>query len=235
MLQVESIDVEYGAVEVLKDISFDVNDGEVVTLIGANGAGKSTTLRAIFGLVRPKKGRILFKGQDITSRSTHKIVELGIGHALEGRQVFPAMTVIENLEMGAFTRSDKQEINRTMERVFSIFPRLKERRNQLGGTLSGGEQQMLSMGRALMCNPELLLLDEPSFGLAPNLVEQVYEVIAEINRAGTSILLVEQNAAMALSVATRCYVLETGRITIQGLADEIKENPRVKAAYLGEE
>jgi branched-chain amino acid transport system ATP-binding protein len=185
--------------------------------------------------VRPKKGRILFKGQDITSISTHNIVELGIGHALEGRQVFPAMTVIENLEMGAFTRSDKQEINQTMERVFSIFPRLKERSSQLGGTLSGGEQQMLSMGRALMCNPELLLLDEPSFGLAPNLVEQVYEVIAEINEAGTSILLVEQNAVMALSVATRCYVLETGRITIQGSADEIKKNPRVKAAYLGDE
>jgi branched-chain amino acid transport system ATP-binding protein len=166
---------------------------------------------------------------------THKIVELGIGHALEGRQVFPAMTVMENLEMGAFTRRDKQEIEQTTERVFSIFPRLKERINQLGGTLSGGEQQMLSMGRALMCNPELLLLDEPSFGLAPNLVEQVYDVIAEINRAGTSILLVEQNAVMALSIATRCYVLESGRITVQGSAEEIKENPRVKAAYLGEE
>ncbi len=235
MLRVESIDVEYGAVEVLKDISFDVNHAEVVTLIGANGAGKSTTLRAIFGLVRPKKGKILFKDQDISSLKTHKIVELGIGHALEGRQVFPAMTVIENLEMGAFTRSDKQEIEQTMERVFLIFPRLKERGNQLGGTLSGGEQQMLSMGRALMSNPELLLLDEPSFGLAPNLVEQVYDVIAEINRAGTSILLVEQNAVMALSVAARCYVLESGRITIQGSAEEIMENPRVRAAYLGEE
>jgi branched-chain amino acid transport system ATP-binding protein len=235
MLRVENIDVNYGAVEVLKDISFDVQNAEVVTLIGANGAGKSTTLRAIYGLVRPKKGRILFRDKDITSLKTHKIVELGIGHALEGRQVFPAMTVMENLEMGAFTRKDKQEIEQTTERVFSIFPRLKERIYQLGGTLSGGEQQMLSMGRALMCNPELLLLDEPSFGLAPNLVEQVYDVITEINRAGTSILLVEQNAVMALSVATRCYILESGRITVQGSAEEIKENPRVKAAYLGEE
>jgi len=234
MLRVENIDVHYGAVQVLKDISFHVEDAEIVTLIGANGAGKTTTLRAISGLVRPKKGQILFKGEDITSLKPHKIVSLGIGHALEGRQVFPAMSVRENLEMGAFTRSDKDEIEQGMARVFSIFPRLKERINQLGGTLSGGEQQMLSMGRALMCSPELLLLDEPSFGLAPFLVEQVYDVIAQINQAGTSILLVEQNAVMALSIASRGYVLETGLITTEGTAEEIKEDPKVKAAYLGE-
>lgn len=234
MLRVESLDVNYGSVEVLQHVSFHVENAEVVTLIGSNGAGKTTTLRAISGLVRAKSGRILFKSKDITGLRPHNIVGLGIGHALEGRQVFPAMSVKENLEMGAFTRNDKYEIAQTMDRVLSIFPRLEERINQLAGTLSGGEQQMLSMGRALMCNPVLLLLDEPSFGLAPLLVEQVYDVITQINRTGTSILLVEQNAVMALSVARRCYVLENGRIILEGSAEEIREDPKVKAAYLGE-
>ena len=226
--------VNYGAAEVLKDISFNVEHGEIVTLIGANGAGKTTTLRTISGLVHPKNGQILFKDQDITNLPPHKVVALKIGHALEGHQVFPAMSVIENIEMGAFSITDKKQITQTMEQVFSIFPRLEERKNQMGGTLSGGEQQMLSMGRALMSNPELLLLDEPSFGLAPLIVEQVYNVIEKIHQGGTSILLVEQNAVMALSVANRGYVLETGRITMEGSAAELKENPKVKASYLGE-
>jgi branched-chain amino acid transport system ATP-binding protein len=234
ILEVEDADVYYGAVQALRGISLHVDRAEIVTLIGTNGAGKSTTLRTVSGLIRSKKGKITFKGQDITRVAPHKIVAMGISHALEGRQVFPALTVLENLEMGAYTRSNQKEIADAMERVFAIFPRLKERLGQLGGTLSGGEQQMLSMGRALMTSPDLLLLDEPSFGLAPTLVEQIYEVITEINQGGTSILLVEQNAVMALSVAIRGYVIETGRILLEGTSAELRENPQVKAAYLGE-
>jgi branched-chain amino acid transport system ATP-binding protein len=234
ILEIADIDIYYGAVQALQGLSLRVQEGECVTLIGANGAGKSTTLRTVSGLVRAQRGQILFRGTDITNKPPHKIVSMGISHALEGRQVFPGLTVVENLEMGAYTRADKDQVRQTTERVFAIFPRLKERLGQLGGTLSGGEQQMLSMGRALMSNPTLLLLDEPSFGLSPALVEQIYDVIKEINQGGTSILLVEQNAVMALAVATRGYVLETGKIVLEGTAAELAENPKVRAAYLGE-
>ncbi len=234
MLEVEGIDVYYGAVQALKAVSFHVDAAEVVTLIGANGAGKTTTLRTTSGLLRPARGSIRFKGEEITQVPPHKVVAMGLGHALEGHQVFPALTVQENLELGAFTRRDAKGIAESMDRVLQIFPRLKERRSQLGGTLSGGEQQMLSMGRALMGDPQVLLLDEPSFGLAPLLVEQIFDIIREINRHGTGILLVEQNAVMALSVAKRGYVIETGKIVLEGSADELRVNPLVKAAYLGE-
>jgi len=234
MLEVDGIDVYYGAVQALKAVSLHVDAGEIVTLIGANGAGKTTTLRTISGLLRPVNGHIRFKGENITKVPPHKVVAMGLGHALEGHQVFPALTVQENLELGAFTRKDTRGIANSLDRVLQIFPRLKERASQLGGTLSGGEQQMLSMGRALMGEPQLLLLDEPSFGLAPRIVEQIFEVIQEINRNGTGILLVEQNAVVALSVAKRGYVIETGKVVLEGSADELRINPLVKAAYLGE-
>ncbi len=234
LLQVEDLHVAYGAIRALQGISFHIEEGEIVTLIGANGAGKSTSLRTISGLLRPVHGDILFREKSLIRTPAERIVRLGISQVPEGRQIFSSLTVQENLEMGAYTRKDKQEIANSMERVFSSFPRLKERLGQLGGTLSGGEQQMLAMGRGLMSEPELLLLDEPSMGLAPILVEEIFDIIQRINAQGTSILLVEQNAAMALSVANRGYVLETGRIALEGSARDLLENPQVRAAYLGE-
>jgi len=233
LLQVENLHVYYGAIHALQGISFHVEKGEIVTLIGANGAGKSTTLKTICGLLRPREGSVRFRDQELTRIPAHKIVPLGISQVPEGRKIFAPLTVRENLEMGAFTRSDPKEIAESLERVFLSFPRLKERLNQLGGTLSGGEQQMLAMGRGLMSRPELLLLDEPSMGLSPILVEEIFRIIEEINRQGTSILLVEQNAHMALSVANRGYVLETGRVVLEGSATELRENAQVRAAYLG--
>jgi len=233
LLEVQDLNVYYGAIHALQGISFTVNEGEIVSLIGANGAGKSTTLRTVSGLLRPRKGFVTFKGQDITMTPAEQIVKLGIGQVPEGRKIFAPLTVRENLEMGAYTRNDPAEIEQSMQRVFASFPRLKERINQLGGTLSGGEQQMLATARGMMCRPSLLLLDEPSMGLSPILVEEIFRIIQEINSQGTSILLVEQNALMALSVAHRAYVLETGRIVLEGTAKELRENPKVKAAYLG--
>jgi len=233
ILNVENLQVFYGVIQALHGISFQVEEGEIVTLIGANGAGKSTTLRCISGLVRPRAGRIFFRGRDITREPAHRIVEMGVSHVPEGRKIFANMTVMENLELGAYTRRDTAEFRRNLERVFASFPRLKERANQLAGTLSGGEQQMLAMGRALMSRPSLMLLDEPSMGLSPILVEEIFRIIQEFNRQGTTILLVEQNAAMALSIAHRGYVLETGRIVMHGSAAELQADPRVRAAYLG--
>jgi len=233
LLEANDLNVYYGAIHALQGISFTVNEGEIVSLIGANGAGKSTTLRTISGLLRPRKGFVRFKGQDITMTPAEQIVKLGIGQVPEGRKIFAPLTVRENLEMGAYTRDDPTEIEQTMQRAFASFPRLKERINQLGGTLSGGEQQMLATARGLMSRPTLLLMDEPSMGLSPILVEEIFRIIQEINSQGTSILLVEQNALMALSIAHRAYVLETGRIVLEGTAKELRENPKVKAAYLG--
>ena len=232
-LEVKDLHVYYDAIHALQGISFDLKEGEIVTLIGANGAGKSTTLRAISGLIRPRSGEIHFKGENITLSPEEKIVKSGISHVPEGRKIFAPLTVKENLEMGAFIVNDRAEIDRLMQRVFKSFPRLKERITQLGGTLSGGEQQMLATGRGLMNKPSLILLDEPSMGLSPIMVEEIFRIIQEINKEGTSILLVEQNAQMALSIAHRAYVLETGRIVLSGPAKEIAENPQVKAAYLG--
>jgi branched-chain amino acid transport system ATP-binding protein len=234
LLKVEDLHVAYGAIRALQGVSFHIEQGEIVTLIGANGAGKSTTLRTISGLLRPLQGDIEFEDRSITKVPAERVVKLGISQVPEGRQIFSRLTVLENLEMGAFTRTDKNEIAASMERVFTSFPRLKERLKQYGGTLSGGEQQMLAMGRGLMSQPKLLLLDEPSMGLAPILVEEIFEIIKRINAQGTSILLVEQNAAMALSIANRGYVLETGRIVLEGKASELLANPQVQAAYLGE-
>jgi branched-chain amino acid transport system ATP-binding protein len=233
LLEVNELNVYYGAIHALQGISFHVEEGEIVTLIGANGAGKSTTLRTISGLLRPRQGSIRFRGQEITIVPPQDIVGQGISQVPEGRKIFAPLTVKENLLMGAYTRKDPVEINQSMERVFASFPRLKERINQLGGTLSGGEQQMLATARGLMSRPVLLLLDEPSMGLSPILVEEIFRIIQEINSQGTSILLVEQNAQMALSVANRAYVLETGRIVLEGSAKDVSENPRVKSAYLG--
>ncbi len=234
MLELHDVHTYYGNIHALKGISLTVDKGEIVTMIGANGAGKSTTLNTICGLLRPRHGSVLLEGQEIHTVPPHDIVGLGISQAPEGRRIFARLTVQENLEMGAFLRTDPDGIQRDLERVFTLFPRLKERRKQLGGTLSGGEQQMLAIGRALMANPRVLLLDEPSMGLAPILVEEIFHTIQEINQEGTTVLLVEQNALMALSVAHRGYVLETGRIALTGTAAELRENPQVKAAYLGE-
>jgi branched-chain amino acid transport system ATP-binding protein len=233
LLDVRELNVYYGAIHALQGISFTVNEGEIVTLIGANGAGKSTTLCTISGLLRPRRGSIRFKDRDVTMIRAEQIVRLGIIQVPEGRKIFAPLTVRENLEMGAYTREDRAEIPQSLERVFASFPRLKERINQLGGTLSGGEQQMLATGRGLMSRPTLLLLDEPSMGLSPIMVEEIFRIIQEINAEGTSILLVEQNAHMALSIAHRAYVLETGRIVLEGSAKEVRENPQVRAAYLG--
>jgi branched-chain amino acid transport system ATP-binding protein len=233
VLQVENLNVYYGAIHALQGITFNVDEGEIVTLIGANGAGKSTTLRTVSGLLRSRTGSIHFKGQDISTVAAEKIVQMGISHVPEGRKIFAPLSVRENLMMGAYTRNDQSEISKTLERVYRSFPRLKERATQYGGTLSGGEQQMLATGRGLMSLPTLLLLDEPSMGLSPILVEEIFRIIVEINKQGTSILLVEQNAQMALSIASRAYVLETGRIVLSGSAKEIAENSQVKAAYLG--
>lgn len=233
LLEVENLNVYYGAIHALQGISFNIEEGEIVTLIGANGAGKSTTLRTISGIIRPRSGKIVFKGEEITLTPPEAIVRKGISHVPEGRKIFAPLTVRENLEMGAYIVSDKAEIQNRMDRVFKSFPRLKERINQLGGTLSGGEQQMLATGRGMMSKPTLLLLNEPSMGLSPILVQEIFSIIKEINSQGTSILLVEQNAQIALSVAHRSYVLETGNIVLSGTAKAIAENPNVKAAYLG--
>ena len=233
MLQVENLNVYYGAIHALQGVSFNVDEGEIVTLIGANGAGKSTTLRTISGLLRSRTGAITFKGQDISTVAAEKVVRLGISHVPEGRKIFAPLSVRENLMMGSFTRTDVSEIQETLDRVYQSFPRLREREGQYGGTLSGGEQQMLATARGLMSRPTLMLLDEPSMGLSPILVEEIFRIITEINKQGTSILLVEQNAQMALSIAHRAYVLETGRVVLSGPAREIAENPQVKAAYLG--
>lgn len=233
MLILNNVHVYYGAIHALKGISFEVNKGEIVTLIGSNGAGKSTCLKTISGLLRPKEGDLHFKGDDLSGISAPQIVAKGISHVPEGRRIFANMLVSENLDLGAYLRRDKNAIKDDIEKVYTIFPRLKERRRQLAGTLSGGEQQMLAMGRALMSRPELLLLDEPSMGLAPILVKQIFEIIQEINSTGTTILLVEQNAMMALSVANRAYVLETGKIVLSGDAREMMESEDIKKAYLG--
>ena len=232
MLKAENLNVYYGPIHAVKGVGFEVNEGEIVTLIGANGAGKSTTLKTVSGLMRSRGGSIEFMGKSIASTAPHKIVELGIAHVPEGRRVFTRMTVEENLDMGAFT-AKAANLEADKERVFEQFPRLKERRKQVAGTLSGGEQQMLAMGRALMSTPKLLMLDEPSMGLAPILVEQVFDIISALHKAGTTILLVEQNAEMALSIADRAYVMETGRITLSGTGKELAASEEVQKAYLG--
>lgn len=233
MLKIDNIDVYYGAIHALKGISLEVKEGEIVTLIGANGAGKSTTLRTISGLLKPKTGSITFLGQDIAGVRAHEIVKKGISQVPEGRRVFAEMTVMENLDLGAFVRKDKAGIQQDLKHVFELFPRLEERKNQSAGTLSGGEQQMLAMGRALMSRPKLLLLDEPSMGLAPLLIKEIFNIIVDINKSGTTVLLVEQNANMAFSIANRAYVLETGRITLSGSAQELAASEDVRKAYLG--
>jgi branched-chain amino acid transport system ATP-binding protein len=235
VLTVEGVHTFYGSIEALKGISIEVREGEIVTLIGANGAGKSTTLRSINGLNHPRRGKIVFQGTDVTSMPPHQIVKRGISQSPEGRKLFPRMSVTENLEMGAFQRSDRGEIREDMDRVFSLFPRLAERKTQKAGTMSGGEQQMLAIGRALMARPKLLLLDEPSMGLAPIFVEKIFEIVREINEQGTPILLVEQNALMALDTADRGYVLETGTIALADNAKALRENEQVRKTYLGEE
>jgi branched-chain amino acid transport system ATP-binding protein len=234
ILEVEDIHTYYGSIQALKGVSLTVDEGEIVTLLGANGAGKTTTLRSINGLNRPRQGAIRFQGRDITTTPAHQIVKRGIAQSPEGRRLFPRMTVTENLEMGAFQRSDRAGIREDMERVFTLFPRLAERRTQKAGTMSGGEQQMCAIGRALMARPTLLMLDEPSMGLAPIFVERIFETIVEVNKQGTSILLVEQNALMALEVANRGYVLETGHVALADDAKALAKNEDVRKTYLGE-
>jgi branched-chain amino acid transport system ATP-binding protein len=233
LLEAKDLNVYYGAIHALQGVSFTVDEGEIVTLIGANGAGKSTTLKTISGLLRPRVGDVILRGESLKTMPAQDIVRRGVIHVPEGRKIFAPLTVQENLEMGAFSRTDKAEIRQNLERVFKSFPRLKERLNQLGGTLSGGEQQMLAIGRGLMAQPKVLLLDEPSMGLAPILVEEIFSIIKEINAQGVAILLVEQNALMALSVANRGYVLETGRIVLEGTGQGLLQNPQVMKAYLG--
>lgn len=233
MLKVDKIDVYYGNIQALREFSLEVQEGEIVTLIGANGAGKSTLLKTLSGLLKPKRGNIQYLNSNIAGKLAQLIVKAGISHVPEGRRVFANMTVEENLELGAFLRKDPKGIREDFARVYELFPRLLERRKQLSGTLSGGEQQMLAMGRAIMARPKLLLLDEPSMGLAPMMVQTIFTIIEEINRAGTTILLVEQNAHMALSVANRAYVIETGSVVISGTAKELKESEQIKEAYLG--
>jgi branched-chain amino acid transport system ATP-binding protein len=235
ILKLEDVHTYYGSIHALKGVSLEVDEGEIVTLIGANGAGKSTTLRSINGLNHPRKGSITFQGENITNEAPHNIVKNGIAQAPEGRKLFPRMTVLENLEMGAFQRTDKQGIKEDMDHVFTLFPRLAERKTQKAGTMSGGEQQMCAIGRAMMARPKLLLLDEPSMGLAPVLVERIFETLVEINKEGTPILLVEQNALMALEVAQRGYVLETGRVALADNAKSLRENEQVRKTYLGED
>jgi len=232
LLKVNDINVYYGAIHAIKGVSFEVNEGEIVTLIGANGAGKSTTLKTVSGILRSKTGSIEFEGNDISKLPPHKLPAMGIAHVPEGRRIFHQLTTKENLEMGAYTRP-MSEVKSSMEDVFNRFPRLRERQNQVAGTLSGGEQQMLAMGRALMCRPKLMMLDEPSMGLSPLLVQQIFDIIKELNAAGTTILLVEQNAKMALSIADRAYVLETGKVVMSGDAEEMLSDESVKKAYLG--
>jgi branched-chain amino acid transport system ATP-binding protein len=233
MLKIDNINVYYGAIHAIKGISLEVGEGEIVTLIGANGAGKSTTLRTISGLLKPKSGTITFEGKEIAGLAAQDIVKAGISQVPEGRRIFANMTVMENLDLGAFIRKDKEGVQKDLKNVFERFPRLEERKNQEAGTLSGGEQQMLAMGRALMSRPRLLLLDEPSMGLAPLLIREIFSIIADINKTGTTVLLVEQNANMALSIASRAYVLETGRITLSGDAEKLAASEDVRKAYLG--
>jgi branched-chain amino acid transport system ATP-binding protein len=235
ILKLDGVHTFYGTIEALKGISLEVHEGEIVTLIGANGAGKSTTLRSINGLNQPREGTILFQGKNITRRPPHDIVQMGISQSPEGRRLFPHMSVLENLEMGAFQRKDRSGIREDLDRVYGLFPRLAERKGQRGGTLSGGEQQMCAIGRALMARPKLLMLDEPSMGLAPIFVEKIFEIIGEINSQGTTILLVEQNALMALDAAQRGYVLETGKVALTDDAKRLRENEQVRKTYLGEE
>jgi branched-chain amino acid transport system ATP-binding protein len=234
ILELDGVETFYGSIQALRGISIDVRDGEIVTLIGANGAGKSTTLRSINGLNHPRRGTIKFEGRDITHEPAHAIVKRGISQSPEGRKLFPRMTVTENLEMGAFQRSDRGAVRDDMDRVFTLFPRLAERKSQKAGTMSGGEQQMCAIGRALMARPRLLMLDEPSMGLAPIFVERIFETIVEVNKQGTSILLVEQNALMALHVASRGYVLETGTVALADSAKALAQNEQVRKTYLGE-
>lgn len=231
MLKVEDLQVYYGAIHAIKGVSFEVNEGEIVTLIGANGAGKSTILKTVSGLMHPRSGKVTFMGQDITHTDAHKLVPHGLAHVPEGRHVFLQMSVQDNLEMGAYIHKTLNKDD--LEMVFELFPRLKERRKQVAGTLSGGEQQMLAMGRALMSNPKLLMLDEPSMGLAPLMIDQIFEIIKSLHKAGKTVLLVEQNASKALAVADRAYVLETGKITLSGTGEELRNSDRVKKAYLG--
>ena len=234
MLTIKDLEVFYGVIQAIKGVSFEVNQGEVIALIGANGAGKTTILHTITGLISPKKGSVLFEGNELTKMPAHKIVSLGMAHVPEGRRVFADLSVYENLRMGAYTRKDKGEIEATLEKVYDRFPRLKERRNQMAGTLSGGEQQMLAMGRALMSKPKILLMDEPSMGLSPIMVNEIFSIIQEVSKSGTTVLLVEQNAKMALAIADRGYVLETGKIVLEGKASDLLNDDSIKKAYLGE-
>ena len=234
MLEVKDLQVYYGMIQAIKGISFEVNQGEVIALIGANGAGKTTTLHTVTGLISPKSGQVLFEGKDITKTPAHKIVSMGMAHVPEGRRVFAELSVYENLRMGAYTRKDKAEIKETLKSVHKSFPRLQERKNQMAGTLSGGEQQMLAMGRALMSKPRIILMDEPSMGLSPIMVNEIFDIIRAVSESGTTVLLVEQNAKKALSIADRAYVLETGKIVLSGDAKELLEDDSIKKAYLGE-
>ena len=234
MLEIKDLEVFYGMIQAIKGVSFEVNEGEVIALIGANGAGKTTILHTITGLLEAKRGTVTFDGKDITKIPAHRIVSMGMAHVPEGRRVFANLTVYQNLKMGAYTRKDKNEIEETLESVYKRFPRLKERHNQLSGTLSGGEQQMLAMGRALMSHPRILLMDEPSMGLSPIFVNEIFEIIKEVSAGGTTVLLVEQNAKKALSISDRGYVLETGKIVLEGESEELLNNDSIKKAYLGE-
>ena len=234
MLEVKGLQVYYGVIQALKDVSFEVNQGEVIALIGANGAGKTTTLHTLTGLLPAKQGSIIFEGVDITKMPAHKIVEMGIAHVPEGRRVFAQLSVYENLIMGAYTRKDKKEIAENLENVYKRFPRLRERKTQRAGTLSGGEQQMLAMGRALMSNPKMIVMDEPSMGLSPIFVNEIFDIIEKVSASGTTVLLVEQNAKKALSIADRAYVLETGKVVLSGDAKQLMNDDSIKKAYLGE-
>lgn len=234
LLEIKDLEVNYGVIKAIKGVSFDVNEGEIIALIGANGAGKTTILHTITGLIQAKKGSIVFDGKELTKTSPHKIVSMGMAHVPEGRRIFQQLSVLENLKLGAYTRKDKSEIASTLKMVYERFPRLEERKNQVAGTLSGGEQQMLAMGRALMSKPRIILMDEPSMGLSPLLVSEIFDIIKVINESGTTVLLVEQNAKKALSIADRAYVLETGNITLSGDAKDLINDESVKKAYLGE-
>ncbi|HJA67325.1 ABC transporter ATP-binding protein [Lachnoclostridium sp. An169] len=234
MLEVRDLEVYYGVIQAIKGVSFHVDQGEVIALIGANGAGKTTILHTVTGLLSPKKGSIMFEGKDITKVPAHKIVSMGMAHVPEGRRVFSELSVYENLKMGAYTRKDRNEIEESLKNVYERFPRLEERKNQMAGTLSGGEQQMLAMGRALMSKPKIILMDEPSMGLSPILVNEIFDIIQAVSKSGTTVLLVEQNAKKALSIADRAYVLETGNIVLEGKAKDLLEDDSIKKAYLGE-
>lgn len=234
MLEIKDLEVYYGMIQAIKGISFNVNEGEVIALIGANGAGKTTTLHTISGLITPKNGTVTFEGKDITKTPAHKIVAAGMAHVPEGRRVFSSLSVLQNLKLGAYTRSSKEEIEESLQMIYKRFPRLEERKNQLAGTLSGGEQQMLAMGRALMSKPRIILMDEPSMGLSPIFVNEIFDIIKSVSASGTTVLLVEQNAKKALSIADRGYVLETGRIVLEGKAENLLNDESVKKAYLGE-